>query len=101
MTNASRRYGHKLLLCAYCNDEEIVVETIGMGGNIKKLKGVIDCAALKPKLPMTIYRRGALSGFSFPSSKQYALRRDIFKAEEGCQALEKHRRLLICKKFHA
>ena len=78
-----------------------MVETIGMGSNIKTLKGVIDCAALKPKLPMTIYRRGALSGFPFPSSKQYALRCDIFKAKEGCRALEKHRRLLICKKFHA
>ena len=37
-----------------------MVETIGMGGNIKTLKGVIDCAALKPKLPMTIYTGGAL-----------------------------------------
>ena len=61
-----------------------MVETIRMGDNIKTLKGVIDCAMLKPKLPMTIYRRGTLNGFPFPSSKQYELRRDIFKAEEGC-----------------
>ena len=62
-----------------------------MGGNIKTLEGVIDCVALKPKLPMTIYRRGALNGFPFPSSKQYALKRDIFKTKEGCRVLEKHR----------
>ena len=55
-----------------------------MGSNIKTLEGVIDCATLKSKLPMTIYKRGALSGFPFPSSKQYALRRDIFKAKEDC-----------------